>query len=98
MITLDLDKNCLVVDYLLADAVFKQSEMKQYKIPAPKEFKNTRMPNDKAIRVLRKHGVIVTSDEATFILDFLYPLAKKTRQHEIREECATDPLGDIEPK
>lgn len=46
---------------------------------APKEFMGTRVPNDNAIKVLKKHGLIITSDEAGFILDFLYLLAKTTR-------------------
>jgi hypothetical protein len=71
--------------------------MQQYKTSAPKEFMGTRVPNDKAVKVLKKHGVIVTSDEAGFILDFLYLLAKTTRQDEISEECTTEPLEDIEP-
>ena len=48
-------------------------------------MKDRKLTAEQVVQILKKHGTIVTADEATAILDFLYKFGKLTLNHLLNE-------------
>lgn len=51
--------------------------------------KNRSVTPEKTVEILRKHGTIVTLEEAKIILDFMYKFAKLSVNQQVKSENNT---------